>query len=666
MDRNQSEDDIPALAGRLQACGANMSARELGQTIDALAATPASMGSPPLPAFANLAEPERAILDAAVERRRLRYPRAFRPCDPSRVASLRAELRRQGLDGLIVPRADEHQGEYVSLRAERLAWLTGFTGSAGLAIVLAESAAVFVDGRYTLQVRGEVDAGAFEYRHLLDEPPAEWIAAHLVRGGRLGYDPWHLSPAQVERYEAATAKAGGQLVAVAVNPVDAVWTDQPPPPLGPVAPHAEPLAGRSSRDKRREIAEKLTSDGLDVAVIPAPDSIAWVFNLRGGDVPFAPLPLAFALLRSDETAELFVDPRKLTPESRESLGSGVRIHGPDALGDVLAELGRSGLRVGVDRDASPAWIAQRLRAGGAQVVWSADPCALPKSRKNAAELAGIRAAHRRDAAAMCRFLCWLSTAEGTVRESDAALRLEAFRRADPTYRGPSFPTIAGAGPNGAIVHYRHNEETDRPLERGSLFLIDSGAQYPDGTTDVTRTVAIGEPDADMRTNFTRVLKGHIALATARFPKGTTGSQLDVLARRPLWQAGLDYDHGTGHGVGCFLSVHEGPPRISKMPNRIALEPGMLLSNEPGYYKNGAYGIRIENLVIVQASDPEARFLSFDTITWVPIDRALVVAEMLSAEERAWLNGYHDRVREIVMPAVDAATRDWLARATRPI
>jgi Xaa-Pro aminopeptidase len=583
-----------------------------------------------------------------------------------RLAALRAELRRRRLHGFIVPRRDEHLGEYVPARAERLAWLTGFTGSAGMAMVLRDTAAVFVDGRYTLQVRDQVDGDTYSMRHLVEEPASGWIAENLPPKARLGYDPWLHTASEVAGLAAACRKAGGRLVAVADNPVDAVWTDQPPPPISPMVPHPVEFAGKEAADKRREVAEGLAAEKVDAAVLTAPDSIAWLLNVRGGDVPFTPLPLGFAIVFADSRVDLFVNGEKLAPGLPQHLGNRVRIADADAFGQTLDRLGTEGRTVRVDPDGAPAWTLDRLRKAGATVSAGADPCALPRARKNAVELDGTRAAHRRDGAALSRFLAWFAEAApaGGLTEIAAADRLEAMRRDNALFRGLSFPTISAAGANGAICHYRVTDESNRRIEPGSLYLVDSGGQYLDGTTDVTRTVAVGTPSPEMRERFTLVLKGHIALATARFPEGTTGSQLDTLARMALWRAGLDYDHGTGHGVGSFLGVHEGPHRISKMPNRTPLEPGMMVSNEPGYYKAGAYGIRIENLVAVTAAD--GSMLGFETLTLAPIDLTLVEPALLDAEERAWLDAYHARVREVLVPLVDSETAAWLERATRPV
>jgi Xaa-Pro aminopeptidase len=589
-----------------------------------------------------------------------------------RLARLRAELARRGLAGFIVPRGDEHQGEYVPPRAERLAWLTGFTGSAGVAVVLAERAAVFVDGRYTLQVRNQTEAALYEPLHLTENPPAEWIARNLPRGGALGYDPWLHTPAELERYAAAAAKAGGRLAAVEDNPIDAAWPGQPAPPIAPVLPHDIAYAGRSSADKRAELAAALAAERIDAAVLTAPDSIAWLLNIRGGDVPHTPLPLGFAIALADGSVELFCDARKLAPGLGGHLGNQVRVSPRDAFAAALERLGGAKRRVLADPATAAAFVFDRLAKSGAEIVRRPDPCQLPKACKNETELAGTRAAHRRDGAALSRFLAWIKreAPEGGIDELQAMERLYEIRRRGEHFRDLSFTTIAGAGPNGAVVHYRATPATNRRLEPGTLFLIDSGAQYLDGTTDVTRTLAIGAPDAEMRDRFTRVLKGHIALARARFPEGTSGSQLDALARQALWEAGLDFDHGTGHGVGSYLGVHEGPQRISKVPNVAALRPGMIVSDEPGYYKTGAYGIRIENLLAVTPPNgpqgAERKMLGFETLTLAPIDRDLVEPALLSAAEIAWLDAYHARVRDTVAPLVDEETAAWLAEATRPI
>jgi Xaa-Pro aminopeptidase len=591
-----------------------------------------------------------------------RLPRA------ARLSLLREELKARHLDGFVVPRADEHQGEYVPSCGQRLAWLTGFTGSAGMAIVLSERAAIFVDGRYTLQAAAQVDGELYEIRHLTEEPPASWLAG-APKGAIIGYDPWLHTPQEVERLQNGAARAGASLKPVA-NPIDHIWPGRPPMPLAPVVPHPDRFAGESAKSKRTRIGRALAEEGAAAAVLTSPESIAWLLNIRGGDVPHTPLPLSFAILRDDGSVTLFIDRRKLAPGLERHLGNGVTIEPPERLGGTLEVLAASGAPVQVDSATAASWIFDRLTDAGARIHRAADPCLLPKACKNPVELDGTRAAHVRDGAAVTRFLAWLAgeAPKGKLREIAASDRLEAFRREGEYFRDLSFPTISGAGSNGAIVHYRAMPDTEKPLLPGTLYLLDSGAQYLDGTTDITRTIAIGEPTAEMRDRFTRVLKGHIALATARFPKGTTGAQLDPFARRALWQEGLDYDHGTGHGVGSYLSVHEGPQRISKAPNAQPLLPGMIISNEPGYYKTGAYGIRIENLVAVQQSKGEGErdMLCFETLTLAPIDRNLVARELLEDDELAWLNAYHARVREVLTPLVDPETAGWLAMATAPI
>ncbi|MDP1626986.1 aminopeptidase P family protein [Parvibaculum sp.] len=588
-----------------------------------------------------------------------------------RAAKLREELKRRGLDGFLIPRADEHQGEYVPPHAERLLWLTGFNGSAGMAIVLMDHAAIFVDGRYTLQVRSQVDMDTFEPKHLIEEPPARWIEENLPKGAKLAYDPWLHTIDAAARYRKAAEKAGGQLVAVDTNPLDAVWADQPEPPVAKVVPHPLDVAGEAASDKIKRIATALMSEDADAVVLTMPDSIAWLFNIRGADVPHTPLPLSFALLHEDGHADLFIDERKLDGEARAHLAGIATLRGRDELGDALNALGHAKKTVLVDPATCAAWIDARLKAAGAEVKRGTDPCELPKACKNEAEVNGTRAAHLRDGRALTKFLAWLGreAPKGGVDEIAAAKKLEAFRAETNELRDLSFDTISGAGANGAIVHYRVTEGTNMPLKPGELFLVDSGAQYRDGTTDVTRTVAIGAAGAEERDRFTRVLKGHIGIATARFPEGTSGAQLDAFARMALWKSGLDYDHGTGHGVGSYLSVHEGPQRISRMGHQ-PLKAGMIVSNEPGYYKPGGYGIRIENLCVVTPPAPveggERMMMGFETLTLAPIDLALVEKDLLTAEEVAWLNAYHARVRAALSPGLDAETKAWLETATRAI
>ncbi|MFA7432021.1 MAG: M24B family metallopeptidase, partial [Rhodospirillaceae bacterium] len=499
-----------------------------------------------------------------------------------RLEAVRTELRRRNLDAFVVPRADEHQGEYVPPSAERLSWLTGFTGSAGAAVVMRGRAALFIDGRYTLQAEQETSPSLYEYCHLVETPPAAWLGTVLRKGARVGYDTWLHTPDGAGRLHTACADAGAELVAVDGNPVDAAWTDRPAPPQAPVVPHALDYAGETADDKRRRVGAMLAEAGQDACILSVPESLAWLLNLRGGDVPFTPLPLGFAILAADGAVDLFMDPAKLSDATCAHLGKAVWTRPLEDFGAALDNL--KGKVVRLDHASAPMWVFERLRAAGAVVKRGDDPCALPRACKNGVELAGMRAAHRRDGAALVRFLAWLDRAEPGLTEMAAADRLEAFRAEGVLFKGLSFPTIAGSGPNGAIVHYRVSPDSDRALRPGELFLVDSGAQYMDGTTDVTRTVAVGTPTEDMQRRFTQVLKGHIALARAVFPVGTTGSQLDVLARQALWADGVDYDHGTGHGVGSYLSVHEGPQRVSKVGNTVALKPGMVLSVEPGYYK----------------------------------------------------------------------------------
>lgn len=583
------------------------------------------------------------------------------------LAALRVELARRGLDGFIVPRADEHLGEYVPASAERLSFLTGFTGSAGLAVVLADKAAVFTDGRYILQVEEQTDGSLWERRHITEDPPPAWIARTAPAGAKIGYDPLLTSEEGLGRY----TEAGLTMQPVTTNPVDAVWPNRPPPPLAPACPHPLDRAGRSADDKRQDIATILTEAKQDAAVLTDPASICWLFNIRGNDVPFTPFALGFALIHADGGAELFMDPAKLPEDTRTWLGNSVSVAGRDALEPALARL--SGKTVRVDPAGSPVWFAQRLRDAGAKVAAGPDPCLLPKARKNEVEQEGARNAHKRDAVAMCRFLHWLArnAPKGTETEISAADRLLGFRKQAKGFRGESFPAISGAGEHGAIIHYRVTEESNRAIRPNEVYLIDSGAQYDDGTTDITRTVWTGPGPAPgpVRSRVTRVLKGHIAIATLTFPQGVNGAHIDAFARRGLWDVGLDYDHGTGHGVGSFLSVHEGPVSISRLARPVPIATGMILSNEPGFYLPGQYGIRMENLLLVQpASLPDANrpFLRFETLTWAPFDRALIDPALMTAAELAWLNAYHAQVLATVGPHLEQDVRDWLEAACRRI
>jgi len=596
------------------------------------------------------------------------------PSHSNRLARLRAELTARGLDGFVIPISDEHMSEYVGAYAQRLAWLTGFGGSAGTAAVLPGKAAIFVDGRYTVQVRDQVDGTLYDYVGVPQSSVAEWLGANVAAGQTIGYDPWLHGIDWARGLAHALAAKGAELVAVAANPVDAVWDDQPAPSAAPVTVHDTELAGRSAADKRDIIADWLKAKGLDATVMTALDSIAWTFNIRGTDVSHTPVGLAFALLHADATADLFIAPEKVTDAVRAHLGNSVRIHDRDAFEAALAEL--AGKRVAVDPDRAVAAIFTALEAAGAQIARHRDPAVLPKAIKNDTELDGTRAAHVRDGVAVARFLKWMgeTAPQGGLDELSAAAKLRAFRDRSGALVDLSFDTISAAGPNGALPHYKVDETTNRAIETGTLYLVDSGGQYADGTTDITRTIAIGTPTAEMRRRFTQVLKGHIALATARFPSGTRGSQLDILARQYLWADGVDYAHGTGHGVGAYLAVHEGPQRIAKPAGGQAgteepLHAGMILSNEPGYYKAGHFGIRIENLVVVvpQAiAGAEEDMLGFETITFAPIARDLVDAALLSPAEADWLDAYHAAVLEKLGPGMDAAERDWLAAACAPI
>jgi Xaa-Pro aminopeptidase len=589
-----------------------------------------------------------------------------------RVARLRTALGRQGLEGFLVPRADEHQGEYVPPSAERLAWISGFTGSAGIAVILAGEAALFVDGRYTIQGRAEAPAPLYAIVALAEQTVGEWLADRAGEAARIGYDPHLHTPDFIARTAAVLARRNIQLVPVDANPLDGIWTDRPPPPAAPIVPHPLAFAGEESRLKRERVAAEMRKQGLAAAVLSAPDSIAWLLNVRGADVPHTPLPLSFAVIDETGRVDWFVNPQKLDARTREFLDQDVHTYAPDAFAARLQALGRAGQPVRIDSATGSAWIAQTIQSAGGRVDSGADPCTLPKAIKNPVEIDGMKAAHRRDGLALVRFLHWFSSEieRRSVTEIEAAERLEAFRAEGEHFRDLSFPTIAGAGPNGAIVHYRATPRTDRAIDRDSFFLLDSGAQYLDGTTDVTRTLAIGTPSDEMKRTYTLVLKGHIAIATATFPVGTTGGQLDTLARLPLWQAGLDYDHGTGHGVGAYLSVHEGPQGISKRPGQVALKPNMIVSNEPGYYKAGRYGIRIENLVrVIDVPAPEGAeraLLGFESLTLVPIDRRPIEVARLTAAEIAWLDRYHALVRETHAPHLTGGARAWLEQATAPL
>ncbi|HYD24872.1 MAG TPA: aminopeptidase P family protein [Croceibacterium sp.] len=594
----------------------------------------------------------------------------------ARLDALRKELARQGLDGFVIPISDEHLSEYVGSYAQRLAWLTGFGGSAGTAVVLKDKAAMFVDGRYTLQVRDQVDGRLYEYRSVPKDSIAAWLAANAVEGAKIGFDPWLHTAGWAKAVGKALAEAGAELVPVAANPVDAVWEDRPEPSVAPAFVQDEALAGRSSADKRAEVAEWLKAGKLDAAVISALDSVAWLLNIRGADVDRTPVALSYVIAHADGTAELFIAPEKVTPELVRHLGNAVTVRPRGEFESALGALG--GRRVAVDPNYGVAAIFRALDAAGATAVAERDPTILAKAVKNPVEQQGQRDAQARDGAAIARFLHWLSLAapNGGETELSAAARLQAFREDTGLLKDLSFDTISAAGPHAAIPHYRVDEDSNLPIRPGSVYLVDSGGQYADGTTDITRTVWIGpgEPSSEQKDRFTRVLKGHIALAVQTFPAGTSGSQLDTVARQFLWQAGLDYAHGTGHGVGSFLAVHEGPQRIAKPRGGQAgteqeLMPGMILSNEPGYYKAGEYGIRIENLVLVEPRaipGGEGEWLGFETLTLAPLDAALLDRTLLSEAETAWWNAYHARVRKVLAPQLEGAALEWLEAACTPL
>ncbi|MEO6225665.1 MAG: aminopeptidase P family protein [Sphingomicrobium sp.] len=591
-----------------------------------------------------------------------------------RLKALREQLKADKLDGFVVPLTDEHMSEYVGSYAQRLAWLTGFQGSAGSAVVLPEEAAIFTDGRYTLQVRQQVSATEWSYQSVPETSAADWLKDHAPQGGRIGYDPWLHTRDWVIKAKQALAARGAELVAVERNPIDEIWSDRPEASKAHLVVQPDQFAGQSAGDKRTEIGDWLTAHNADAAILSALDSIAWAFNIRGADVSRTPVALAFAVVHADGTADLFVASEKVGPDVRQHLGNGVRLHERSDFEQALGEL--AGKTVVVDPERAVAAIFDALDRAGATTLPLRDPTILPKAIKNSAEIAGQKSAQTRDGGAIARFLRWIDMEApgGGVDELIASDKLEALRRESSEIRDLSFDTISGAGPNGAIVHYKSSEKTNRKLETGMLYLVDSGGQYVDGTTDITRTVPIGEPTAEMRDRFTRVLKGHIAIATAVFPRGTRGTQLDSFARRPLWEAGLDYAHGTGHGVGSFLAVHEGPQRISPVGSSQSggdepLAPGMIISNEPGYYKAGEYGIRIENLVLVvkrEIAGAEKDMLGFETLTYAPIDRRLVASEMLAPDELAWLNGYHADVLAKIGPTLGGDDLAWLKQACAPI
>ncbi|EEW24718.1 aminopeptidase P family protein [Rhodobacter ferrooxidans] len=585
---------------------------------------------------------------------------------PARLASLRRVLALEGLAGFLVPRADAHQGEYVAARDERLQWLTGFTGSAGFAIVLPDVAGVFIDGRYRVQVKGQVDLAHFTPVPWPETQPGPWVRAHLATGV-LGYDPWLHTADEIAKLEASLEGSAVTLQDCS-NFIDRIWPDQPGPPLGLAFPQPVELAGEASTAKRARLAETLREAGQRAAVLTLPDSLCWLLNIRGADVPRNPVLHGFAILHDDARVTLFADPAKFDATTRAHLGPQITLRPPSAFVPALRTLQGP---VRVDRSTAPLAVKLELDEAGVESQWGDDPCRLPKARKNPTEIAATRTAHLRDGAAMVEFLCWLdATPKGSLTEIDVVRALEGFRRATNALHDISFDTICGSGPNGAIMHYRVTDGSNRPIGDNELLLVDSGAQYVDGTTDITRTIAIGDPGPEAREAYTAVLQGMIAISRLRFPRGLAGRDLDGFARYNLWLKGMDFDHGTGHGVGAFLSVHEGPQRLSRL-SEVPFEPGMILSNEPGYYREGAFGIRLENLIVVQDAPPlpggddRAQF-SFETLTFVPLDRRLILPDLLSPGERTWLNAYHAETAAKLAPRLSAAAQRWLTQATAPL
>ncbi len=593
----------------------------------------------------------------------------------SRVAKLRKAMEKANIDGFVIPHADEHQGEYLPKRAERLAWLTGFTGSAGSAIVMTNRAAIFTDGRYTLQVKNQVDEAIFKLESLITNPPSKWLEAELGNSSRIGFDPWLHTISDFEKLNKAVKNASGELIALEQNLIDEIWDDQPPAPLEPAHIHPIKFAGVEARDKIANLAKSIAEKGANACILTDPSSICWTFNIRGADVPHTPLALSFAILHETGRPQLFIDKKKLNIETHAYLVQLADLHAPEELENAVAEIARKGEVIMLDPELAAHRFAQIIKQNDGKIVEAKDPARLPRAIKNEAEISGSRTAHLRDGAAIAEFLYWLDQQQpGTQDEISVAKKLEACRsnygkQHQMPLRDISFDTISGSGPNGAIVHYRVNVDSNRTLGDGELYLLDSGGQYEDGTTDITRTIAIGQPSDKMRLNNTLVLKGHIAIAMARFPKGTRGIDLDVLARNALWQRGKDYAHGTGHGVGAFLAVHEGPQGIHRRAMQ-EFHAGMIVSNEPGYYKEGEYGIRIENLVLVRGpaeiADGDTAMLGFETLTLAPIDQRLIDPLKLTDQELHWLNAYHGHVMRQLSPLVNDEVRQWLERACEPM
>lgn len=583
-----------------------------------------------------------------------------------RLAAVRAQLATMGIDGILIPRTDVHQGEYVPDSDARLAYLTGFTGSAGLAAVTADIAALFVDSRYTLQAPAQTDTALVTVLDTTTVKPGPWLAEHLPAGARLGFDPWLHTPGRLAPIREALENAGIELIPVE-NPVDAIWEDRPNAPKGPIEVLGHNRTGKSTEAKLAELRTTMNKDGADAVVLTLPESLCWLFNVRGRDVPHNPFVLGFAIVPAEGTPTLFVADNKLTDENRQALEGIAELRDKGEFETALAQLAAAESSVWFDPETAPIRVKSVLSDAGARLIEKRDPVLLPKARKNDVELAGMREAQKLDGIAVAKFLAWFDEAapHGDLTEIDIVKMLESFRRDEPTAVDISFETISGSGPNGAIVHYRVSEKSNRGLNPGELMLVDSGGQYLSGTTDITRTMASGPATDEQKDRFTRVLKGMIAISRARFPAGTAGSQIDALARQFLWQIGKTYNHGTGHGVGAFLSVHEGPAGIAPSYT-VPLEAGMVLSNEPGYYLEGQYGIRIENLIVVQESEDFPGYLDFETLTLAPIDRRLIAVELLDAAERDWLNAYHARVSREIGPHLDTQTRGWLDQATATI
>ena len=601
------------------------------------------------------------------------------PSNPSvgaqRVAKLRQAMKKAGVDAFIIPHTDEHQGEYLPHRAERLAWLTGFTGSAGTAIVMSNRAAIFTDGRYTLQVKEQVDTKIFDLESLITNPPAKWLESTIDEGTRVGFDPWLHTVSDIRLLTKAVEKSGGELIAVEQNLIDEIWEDQPTAPVKPARIHPIKYAGIEAYKKIAELAKIIKSKNADCCVLTDPSSIAWALNIRGSDIPHTPLALSFVILHADLRPQLFIDKGKLDIETHAYLTQLVDLHAPDEFERAIAEIATNSKSLMLDPELAAHKFEQIIKQNDGKIIHAKDPARLPRAIKNKAEIEGTRAAHLRDGAAIAEFLFWLDQQKpDSVDEIIVAKKLETYRAAygqrhQMPLRDISFDTISGSGPNGAIVHYRVNVDTNRKLGDGELYLLDSGGQYEDGTTDITRTIAIGEPSAEMRTNNTLVLKGHIAISLARFPKGTRGIDLDAFARNALWRHGKDYAHGTGHGVGSYLAVHEGPQGIHRRAMQ-EFHSGMIVSNEPGYYKEGQYGIRIENLELV--SEPsvitggDTAMLGFETLTLAPLDQSLIDPTLLTDQELHWLNAYHGNVMRQISPLVDDEVRQWLVRACEPM